>query len=166
MRYDMKDAKLKYVYKLIVSIIVCQGAGLIGSVFTTPSIPTWYATLQKPSFTPPNWLFAPAWITLYLLMGISSSIVWHRGLDNRPVRIALIIFLVQLILNALWSVVFFGLESPLYGIIVIVALWVAILLTILKFFRISALAGALLLPYIGWVSFAAILNVFLFILNS
>ncbi|MFC1847277.1 TspO/MBR family protein [Chloroflexota bacterium] len=157
---------MKYVIKLIVSIIVCQCAGLVGSIFTTPAIATWYVTLEKPPFTPPNWLFAPAWVTLYLLMAISASIVWQRGLGNRRVRTSLVIFLVQLILNALWSVVFFGLESPLYGIIVIVALWIVILLTIIKFSRISTLAGALLLPYIVWVTFAATLNVSIFILNT
>ena len=165
MRYDMKDAKLKYVYKLIISIVACQCAGLVGSIFTAPSIPTWYAALQKPLFTPPNWLFAPAWITLYLLMAISASIIWQRGLSNRTIRTALTIFLIQLILNALWSVVFFGLESPLYGVIVIVGLWIAIAFTIFQFFRISTLAGSLLLPYIGWVTFAALLNVYVFILN-
>ena len=162
----MKDGKLRYVFKLFISIVACQCAGLIGSAFTTPAIPTWYAALEKPPFTPPNWLFAPAWITLYLLMGISASIVWRRGLDDTRIKTALITFLVQLVLNASWSVVFFGLESPLYGVIVIVALWIAIVLTIIKFFRISTLAGALLLPYIAWVTFAATLNVAIFILNS
>ena len=155
----------KDIIKLIVSIVTCLCAGAIGSIFTAPAIPTWYAALEKPPFNPPNWLFAPAWTTLYLLMAISAFLIWRRDLDNRQVKIALIIFLVQLILNALWSAAFFGLESPLYGIIVIVALWVAILLTILKFFRISLLAGWLLLPYIGWVTFAAILNIYIFILN-
>ena len=157
---------MKYIYKLIISMVICQCAGLIGSISTTPSIPTWYAALQKPAFTPPNWLFAPAWVTLYLLMGISASLVWQRGLDNRQNRVALIVFLVQLILNALWSVVFFGFESPLFGIVVIALLWIAILLTILKFFRISRLASYLLIPYIGWVTFAAILNISIFTLNT
>lgn len=157
---------MKYVYKLIISIIVCEGTGIIGSIFTTPSIPTWYATLQKPPFTPPNWLFAPAWITLYLLMGISASLIWHHGLDIRQNRTALITFLVQLVLNALWSIAFFGFESPLLGVIVIVLLWVAILITIIRFFPISKLASFLLIPYVCWVTFAAILNVSIFILNS
>jgi tryptophan-rich sensory protein len=158
--------KLRYIYKLIISVIVSQCAGLVGSLFTTPAIPIWYAALQKPAFTPPNWLFGPAWITLYLLMGISASLVWQRGLDKRPVKIALIIFLVQLVLNALWSVVFFGLESPLGGMIVIVLLWLAILATIVSFFRITNAAGILLLPYIAWVTFAAALNISIFILNT
>ena len=163
----MEDGrKMKYIYRLIISMVICLGAGLIGSIFTAPSIPTWYAALQKPPFTPPNWLFAPAWITLYLLMGISASLVWQRGLDNRQNRMALISFLVQLVLNVLWSIVFFGFESPLSGIVVIALLWVAILITMLKFMQISTLAGFILIPYIGWVTFAAILNVSIFILNS
>lgn len=151
--------------KLVVSIIACQLAGLIGSVFTTPAIPTWYAALQKPAFTPPNWLFAPAWITLYLLMAIAAFLIWRKGLNQREVKLALLIFAIQLILNALWSVAFFGLRSPLAGVIVIALLWVAILFTILRFFRLSVAAGALLLPYILWVSFAAVLNIAIWQLN-
>lgn len=161
----MGNRKLKDIVKLIVSIVACQCAGLVGSIFTMSAIPTWYATLEKPTFTPPNWLFAPAWVTLYLLMGISAFIIWRRGWDNRPVKVALSVFLIQLVLNAFWSVAFFGLESPLYGVIVIVALWVAILLTILRFFNISTTAGILLLPYILWVTFAAVLNVSILVLN-
>ena len=161
----MKNIKLTDIVKLVISIIVCQCAGLIGSLFTTPAITTWYATLQKPPFTPPNWLFAPAWITLYLLMGISAFIIWRRGLGNPQVKRALCLFVIQLVLNALWSVAFFGIESPLYGVIVIAALWVAILFTILKFFKVSSVAAALLLPYILWVTFAAVLNVSILVLN-
>jgi len=157
--------KLRDILKLIISIVACQCAGVIGSIFTSTEIPTWYAALEKPFFTPPNWLFAPAWITLYLLMGISAFFIWRKGLVNRQVKLALLVFLLQLILNALWSVIFFGLHSPLYGVIVIVALWIAILFTILRFFPISTLAGALLLPYIGWVSFAAVLNISILVLN-
>ncbi len=119
--------RIRDILKLVVSIVACLAAGAIGSVFTRSAIPTWYATLEKPFFTPPNWLFAPVWTLLYILMGIAAFLVWRKGLENRQVRIALIVFLIQLILNALWSVVFFGLESPLYGLIVISVLWVAIL---------------------------------------
>jgi len=151
--------------KLIVSIVVCFAAAIIGSLFTTPNIPTWYALLNKPPFSPPNWLFAPAWTTLYLLMAVSAYLVWMKGLGNKEVRIALGAFLVQLILNVLWSALFFGLRSPLLGAIEIVALWAAILLTIIYFFRISKTAGWLLIPYILWVTFAAILNFSVLILN-
>ena len=157
--------KSKDILKLIVSLVICQCAGLIGSIFTTAAIPTWYATLEKPPFTPPNWLFAPAWATLYVLMGIAAFLVWRKGLNHEGAKLALMIFLIQLVLNALWSVVFFGLESPLAGIIVILMLWVAILFTILNFFRLSMVAGLLLLPYILWVSFAAILNISIWLLN-
>jgi benzodiazapine receptor len=153
------------VIKLVVAIVACQGAGAIGSIFTTPAIPTWYAALEKPFFTPPNWLFAPAWITLYLLMAIAAFLIWRQGLGQKGVKSTLVVFLVQLVLNALWSVVFFGLQSPLWGMVVILALWVAILLTIIRFFRLSTAAGALLLPYILWVSFASALNIAIWVLN-
>jgi len=159
------NKRSKDIVRLIISIVACQCAGIVGSVFTMRAIPTWYAALQKPPFTPPNWLFAPAWITLYLLMAISAFLVWRTGLENRQTRRALIVFLVQLILNALWSIAFFGLESPVFGLIVIIALWIAILLTIIKFFRISTVAGALMLPYILWVSFAMVLNGSILVLN-
>ena len=161
----MKNIRIINIVKLVTSLVVCQCAGIVGSVFTAPAIPNWYATLQKPAFTPPNWLFAPAWITLYLLMGIAAFLVWRVGLENRRVRTALIIFLVQLVLNALWSVVFFGMQSPLYGVIVIAILWLMILLIIFKFARISAVAAWLLVPYILWVSFATALNISIWILN-
>jgi tryptophan-rich sensory protein len=152
--------------RLVISIVVCEGAGLIGSIFTASAIPVWYASLVKPYFTPPNWLFAPAWLTLYLLMAISAFIVWRTGLDKRQVSVALGIFVLQLVLNVLWSLAFFGLHSLLFGVIVILALWLAILLTIVRFFPISRAAGALLLPYIGWVTFAAILNISIWLLNT
>jgi len=157
--------KVHEVPGLILSILICQSAGLIGSAFTGPAITTWYVTLNQPSFTPPNWLFAPVWLTLYTLMGISAFLVWRQGLKDRQVRIALTIFSVQLIFNAFWSIAFFGLQSPLAGLIVIVMLWIAIVLTILKFFTISKAAGVALIPYIIWVSLAAVLNVALVILN-
>lgn len=162
----MERSKLVQIARLVASILICQGAGLIGSVFTTPAIPTWYAALRKPFFRPPNWLFAPVWITLFTLMGISAFLVWRKGLGDPQVKIALTIFAIQLILNTSWSVVFFGLRSPLAGLIVISVLWVAILLTILNFYKISVMAGLLLVPYILWVSFAAVLNLFIWTLNS
>jgi benzodiazapine receptor len=153
------------ILRLIISILVCQLAGFVGSVFTRASVSTWYVSLNKPSFTPPSWLFSPVWITLYVLMGISAFMVWNQGLDKREVKVALIVFGIQLILNAFWSAAFFGLRSPFAGLIVIAVLWVFILLTILYFFRVSSMAGMLLLPYIGWVSFAAVLNASLFVMN-
>ena len=156
---------IRDIFKLIVCVVACLAAGAIGSIFTRGAIPTWYATLEKPAFNPPNWLFAPVWTLLYILMGIAAFLVWRKGSENRQVRIALIVFLVQLVLNALWSVVFFGLESPLYGLIVIVVLWVAILFTVLRFFRISWAASGLMWPYLLWVTFAAVLNASIWLLN-
>jgi tryptophan-rich sensory protein len=161
----MKSSKFRETIRFVVSIIACQCAGLVGSIFTSPAIPIWYAALEKPPFSPPNWLFAPAWGTLYLLMGVAAFLVWRQGLSKAGVKSALVIFLVQLVINALWSGVFFGLKSPIVGVVVIVVLWVAILFTILKFFRLSVVAGSLLIPYILWVSFATALNIAIWMLN-
>lgn len=161
----MQRTKAREIVEAVVSIIVCQGAGLIGSIATFPAIPTWYASLVKPPFNPPNWVFGPVWTTLYTLMGIAAFLVWRKGIRDRQVRIALAIFVVQLVLNVLWSVVFFGLHFLLGGFILIVILWVAILLSIIIFSRVSKVAGVLLIPYILWVSFATVLNFSLWSLN-
>jgi len=153
------------IYKLIFSILICQLAAVVGSLFTRPSIPTWYATLQKPSFNPPSWLFAPVWTILFTLMGISAYLVWSKGFAKREVRIALSIFVIQLVLNVLWSFFFFKLRSPFYALIEIVILWAGILVTAVYFFTVSRAASFLLFPYIAWVSFAVILNFYLFKLN-
>ncbi len=151
--------------KLVFSLVVCQLAGLLGSFFTSPQIPTWYASLQRPSFSPPNWLFAPVWTVLFVLMGISTYLVWIKGLESKEVRISLLIFGVQLALNVLWSFLFFGLQSPFFAFIEIITLWAAIASTILSFSKISKKAGLLLLPYLLWVSFALILNFYIWKLN-
>jgi tryptophan-rich sensory protein len=156
--------EMKDLTKLVVSITLCQLAGFLGSLFTTPAIPTWYQTLHKPPFTPPNWIFSPVWISLFILMGISLFYVWRRP-GHPQLKKALIFFFVQLILNVLWSLAFFGLRSPLLGLIDIALLWIAILFTILTFFQVSKFAGVLLLPYLLWVSFATPLNFSLWILN-
>lgn len=153
------------IFKLAFSILVCQGVGIIGSFFTLPAISTWYTTLPKPSFNPPNWIFAPVWTLLFLLMGISLYLIWNRGLRGKETKKAIFIFGVQLILNIIWSVLFFGLQSPLYAFIEIIILWFAILLTIISFYKISKAAAYLLLPYILWVTFASVLNFSILILN-
>ena len=140
-------------------------AGGIGSLATTKAIPTWYRGLAKPSFSPPNWLFGPAWTVLYLLMAVAAFLVWRQGLSAPGVKLALLVFLVQLALNALWSILFFGMRSPLFGFVDIVVLWLAILVTTVLFFRVSTAAGVLFLPYIGWVTFAAVLNAAILVLN-
>ena len=151
--------------KLLASLTVVLAAGGIGSLATTRAIPTWYKGLVKPSFNPPEWLFGPAWTMLYLLMAVAVFLVWKQGFGVPGVKLALAVFLVQLVLNALWSVLFFGLRSPLAGLVEIAVLWVAILATIILFFRVSVPAGVLLLPYIAWVSFAALLNAAILRLN-
>jgi len=148
-------------FKLIIAILICQLAGVFGSLFTSPSIETWYAQLEKPFFTPPSWAFGPVWITLYTLMGISLYLVW-----DKKDKFAISIFGVQLVLNVLWSLLFFGLQNPFYGLVEIIALWFAILITIVKFYKIDKRAGIILIPYILWVSVAAALNYYILILNS
>ena len=148
--------------KLIASILICQIAGIIGSIFTAPSITTWYANLQKPGFSPPNWVFGPVWITLYTLIGISLYLVWNK---KKNIKIPLTLFFIQLILNSIWSIIFFGLQNPFYALIEIIILWITILLTIINFYKVSKKAGLLLLPYIIWVSVATILNYYIWILN-
>lgn len=156
--------KIIDILKLVASIILCQLAGFLGSLFTIPAIPTWYQTLDKPFFTPPNWIFSPVWISLFILMGISLFFVWQRS-DHPQFKPALIFFFIQLILNTLWSVAFFGLRSPLLGLTDIILLWIVILFTILNFSKVSKFAGVLLIPYLLWVSFATLLNFSLWILN-
>jgi len=151
---------------LIAAILICELSGVIGSAFTYQSIPEWYnATLNKPSFSPPNWLFAPVWVALYLLMGISAYLIWEKGTRKKEVRNALSIFGVQLVLNTLWSILFFGLRCPLCGFVEIILLWLAIAATIIKFKRLSITAALLLIPYILWVSFAMVLNFYVWRLN-
>ena len=151
--------------RLIVSVAICYLAAAIGAMFTFRSVTTWYAALARPGFAPPNWVFGPVWTLLYFLMGVSLYLVWSRGTGVPYVRIALIVFFVQLVLNALWSILFFGLHSPLAGLVGIALLWLALVLTIFYFWKISPLAGGLLVPYLLWVSFAGMLNFAIWRLN-
>lgn len=151
--------------KLAACIILCLVAGFIGSAFTTPHIPGWYAGLAKPSFTPPSWLFGPVWTALYILMGISLFLVWRGGLGERRVQLAVGIFIVQLACNVLWSFAFFGRQSPLAGLVVISVLWILIVITIIASAFVSKAAAFLLIPYALWVSFASILNASIWRLN-
>ena len=156
---------MKKIFKLISSIFICQMAGVVGSFFTAPAISQWYSSLERPVFAPPNWLFAPVWISLFTLMGISFYLIWEKGLKERKVKIAMGIFFVQLFLNALWSFLFFGLRSPFYGMIEIIILWFFILFTIIIFYMVSRKAAFLLLPYIIWVTIASFLNYSIWQLN-
>lgn len=151
-------------FKLIIAIAVSEMAGVIGSLFTMPAIQSgWYANIIKPTLNPPAWVFGPVWTTLFVLMGIAAFLVWKK--NDKKIKIALGIFIGQLVLNTLWSFVFFGLHNPGGALVEIVFLWFAILATIIAFFRISKPAAWLLLPYILWVSFAAYLNFAIWSLN-
>jgi len=156
---------LKNTAKLISSVAVCQAAGIVGSVFTAPAITTWYAQLIKPEFNPPSWLFAPVWIILYTLMGVSLYLILKEDMSDKKIRFAVSIFAVQLTLNAAWSFLFFGLKNLFLAFLEILILWAAVIITIRSFYSISRTAGLLLLPYILWVSFAAVLNFSIWILN-
>lgn len=153
------------IFKLVIAIGVSLSAGAIGSVFTASAIPTWYVDLVKPALNPPSWVFGPVWTVLYLLMGIAAFLIWKKNLNRRDVKMALGIFVVQLVLNALWSIIFFGLHSPGGALVEIVFLWLAILATIIAFAKISQPAAWLLVPYIVWVSFAVYLNYAIWTLN-
>jgi len=136
-------------------------AGVAGSFFTASSIDTWYRTLEKPWFNPPDWVFGPVWTTLYILMGIALYIAWQQ----RAGRFALSVFWAQLALNLLWSILFFGMRSSLAAFVGIIILWAFIAWTIALFWKVSRLAALLLLPYLLWVSFAALLNYSILLLN-
>lgn len=148
----------KKVGQLIIAISVCESAGVMGSLFTLRAIPDWYGTLQKPILNPPSWVFGPVWTMLYALMGISAFLVYQKGWKRKDVKFALGVFGAQLFLNAVWSVIFFGLHNPLAAFIEIFILWLVMLWMIVHFYKVSRLAAYLLIPYILWVSFAMYLN--------
>jgi tryptophan-rich sensory protein len=154
------------IFRLLVSVIICQLAGAIGSIFTSSSLESWYLLLEKPAFNPPSWVFFPVWTTLYTLMGISLYLIWEKGLQQREVKVGVFLFGLQLGLNILWSLLFFGLRAPYYALLEILVLWLAILLTAIQFWKVSKTASVLLIPYILWVSFAALLNYQIWILNT
>lgn len=152
--------------RLTVACVVSFSAALVGSlVMGRGGVADWYDNLSKPVFTPPNWVFGPAWTVLYVLMGVAAFLVWQKGWEIRPVRVALTWFAVQLALNALWSPVFFGLHRIGSALVVIILLWGAIVATIVSFLNVSKLAAVLLCPYLLWVSFAAMLNGAIWLLN-
>jgi translocator protein len=153
------------VLKFIISIIICQSAGIFGSLFTIEAVPDWYATLIKPAFTPPSWVFGPVWISLYFLMGISLYIVWTSESKAKSRRVFFIVFGIQLILNALWSLLFFGLRSPSLGLVDIILLDIMVIITIIYAKSISKLAAILLIPYLVWIIIASILNFSILLLN-
>lgn len=161
----MEKSRLMLGLKLIFSLAICQFAGVVGSFFTVSQIGNWYAYLEKPFFSPPNWIFAPVWTFLYLTMGVSLFLILIQNQKAKLTREVLVYFFIQLVLNIFWSLIFFTFQSPLGGLFVIAALFIMIILTIIKFIKISEPAAFLLIPYLVWVGFASVLNVFLYFLN-
>lgn len=142
---------------LVASVVLCFAASGLGGLFTAASVRDWYPALAKPSFTPPSAVFGPVWTVLYLMMAVAAWLVWRgRGLSRAALPLGL--FAVQLALNVAWSALFFGLRRPGAGFVDIVALWAAIVATTVAFWPVSRAAGALMLPYLAWVSFAGVLN--------
>ncbi len=140
-------------------VVTCLAVGYFSGMVTRSAITTWYPTLVKPSFNPPNWVFAPVWSMLYAMMGIAAGLVWDRiEIEKELVKKALIIFAIQLALNALWSFLFFGLKNPMLAGIEIIILWLMIFETYIQFSKINKIAGYLFIPYLFWVSFAMVLN--------
>jgi translocator protein len=150
--------------KFIISLIIPQLVGGLGALVTVSSVESWYQTIEKPSFTPPSWVFGPAWTTLYILMGIALFLLWK---SNHPLKKqALWLFGIQLFLNGIWSPAFFGLESPILGLFIIIPLWIMIIVCIKVFFKINKAASYLMIPYLLWVSFATVLNASIWYLNQ
>jgi len=157
--------RLRAWLQMLGAVVLCEAVGLLAAWGTQTSVTTWYPTLTKPGFTPPNWLFAPVWTVLYAMMGVAAVLVWWRRSDDPTSLSALVLFAVQLILNGAWSFAFFGARSPTLGLVVIVALWGTLAWTTEHFFRVRAAAGWLLVPYLLWVTYAGALNLAIWILN-
>lgn len=158
---------MKNITRILMVVVTCLVVGYFSGIVTRASIETWYPTLAKPSFNPPNWLFPPVWTTLYILMGIAAGLVWNRiDFEKEAVKRALLFFAIQLGLNALWSYLFFGLHNVLLALIELVVLWLIIYETYVSFKKINKIAGYLLLPYLAWVAFAGVLNVSIWQLNQ
>lgn len=158
--------KINNILKFIIAITVSELTGIIGSIFTIPSVSTWYKTLVQPALNPPSWVFGPVWTTLFAMMGVALFLVWKKGFSEKSAKYALGIFAFQLFLNLVWSILFFGLHIPAVAFAEIVLLWLAILATIVAFAKISKPAAWLLVPYIIWVSFAGYLNFMIWQLNA
>lgn len=156
--------KKKYLY-ITISVAVSLLAGVVGSLATQSSVNTWFTTLEKPYFNPPNWVFAPVWTTLYILMGIAAGRVWSNGYHHKWVKTAMYHFIFQLLLNTLWSLVFFGMQEVFGALIVITLLLIVLLFTFRWFKIVDKMAAYLLIPYILWVSFALVLNYSIWNLN-
>ncbi|RRJ93785.1 TspO/MBR family protein [Flavobacterium macacae] len=154
--------------RILVLVATCLVVGYFSSLVTQESVNTWFPTINKPSFNPPGWLFAPVWTALYIMMGIAGGLVWHEINSPRreEVKKAMLFFAIQLALNALWSYLFFGLKNPLLALIEIFLLWLLIYETYAKFGKINKISGYLFVPYLLWVSFATVLNASIWWLNQ
>jgi tryptophan-rich sensory protein len=155
----------KQLYYIAIAVAICLVIGFLSSVATQSSVVDWYPTLKKPSFNPPNWLFAPVWSVLYVMMGVAAGLVWARGFHHIWVKTALYHFIFQLLFNALWSIVFFGLKEPFWALLVIFTLLILIVLTIRWFKVVHKTAAILMIPYLLWVCFALALNYKIWELN-
>ena len=152
-------------FGLVVFVGVCLAVGFLGSLATAPQVDGWYRTLNKPTWNPPSSVFGPVWTTLYITMGIAAWLVWKQT-GFRAANVPLGLFGLQLVLNAVWSWIFFGMHRPDLAFIEILVLWLAIVATMVAFFRCSRLAGWLITPYLAWVSFAAVLNFTIWRMNT
>ena len=161
-----RESTMNNAVKLIIAVAAPIVIGGLSGFATARGVSTWYPTLVKPSFNPPAWVFGPVWTVLYIMMGVAAYLVWRQGIGADGVRVALVVFVVQLALNGLWSILFFGMQSPGWALVEIVVLWLAIGVTIRLFWVVVPAAGALLLPYLAWVSFAMVLNASLWWLNQ
>jgi translocator protein len=157
---------MKSWWKLIISVLMVEIIGILGSFSTMSSIPNWYAALTKPAFNPPSWIFGPVWTILYLMIGISFYLVWTSKIKASRKIYAYWIFWIQLLLNGIWTPVFFGMHNLLGGLVIITLLWISIILNMLAFYQISKTSAYLLVPYWLWVSFASALNFSLWWLNK
>ena len=152
--------------RILAVVVTCLVVGYFSGMVTRSAIVTWYPTLVKPSFNPPNWIFAPVWSMLYVMMGVAAGLVWNRiDSEKEIVKKALVFFAIQLALNALWSYLFFGLKNPMLAGIEIILMWLMIFETYTQFVKINKIAGYLFIPYLLWVSFATVLNESIWWLN-
>lgn len=161
----MKRVEPIEIGKALVAIAICQLAGIIGSIATASSIPSWYATLNKPWFTPPSWVFGPIWITIYTMIGIAAYLIWNRGMEKPEVKFAMQVFALQLALNTLWSFVFFWLRWPLGGFLFILLVLAVVIYNACLFYKIYRPAGYLFSLYILWGSFATAVALYVWLLN-
>lgn len=158
---------MQKILRIVLVVVTCVTIGYLSGMVTRDNIATWYPTLIKPIFNPPNWIFAPVWSILYVMIGVAGGMIWNRiDTDEESVKSAFKIFIAQLTLNALWSYIFFGLHNPLLALIEIIILWLLIFEMYNRFAKIDKVAGKLILPYLAWVSFATILNASIWWLNK